>query len=76
MFAMDNDQTSDQDQAGDRLHLAHLRQDHTDMDAAIAALATGPQPDQLRLARLKKRKLALKDQIARLESRMTPDLIA
>jgi hypothetical protein len=56
--------------------LARLRQEHGDLDAAVAALLALPSPDQLRIARLKKRKLALRDQIAALESRLTPDLIA
>jgi len=53
-----------------------LRQQHEDLDAAVAALAAQPLPDQLRLARLKKQKLLLRDKIADLEDRMTPDIIA
>ena len=53
-----------------------LRTEHRDLDAAIAALADSAMPDQLRVARLKKRKLALKDQIIRLEDQLTPDIIA
>jgi len=56
--------------------LAALRQEHEDLDAAIAALETAPSPDQIRIARLKKRKLALRDQIAQLEDQLTPDIIA
>ena len=58
------------------LAIADLRLAHQDMDAAIRALEAGPQPDQLQVARLKKRKLGLRDQIARLEDRLTPDIIA
>jgi len=53
-----------------------LRQDHRDLDAAIAALAIVPVPDQLQLARFKKRKLRLRDEIAMLEDQLVPDIIA
>ncbi|MGB8636306.1 MAG: DUF465 domain-containing protein [Rhodanobacteraceae bacterium] len=56
--------------------LADLRQEHRDLDAAIARLADVPGSDELRLSRLKKRKLSLKDSIARVESRLIPDLDA
>ncbi len=56
--------------------LAELRLSHQDLDAAVAALIAMPRPDQLQIARLKKRKLILRDQIARLENALTPDLIA
>jgi len=56
--------------------IAELRQAHQDLDAAITALAAHRLPDQLRIARLKKQKLALRDQIGRLEDRLTPDIIA
>ncbi len=59
-----------------RTQMFELRQQHEDLDAAVAALAAQPQPDQLRLARLKKQKLLLRDKIADLEDRMTPDIIA
>ncbi|MBI0475082.1 DUF465 domain-containing protein [Sphingomonas sp. MA1305] len=53
-----------------------LRTEHRDLDAAIAALATTATPDQLQIARLKKRKLRLKDQISALEDELIPDIIA
>jgi hypothetical protein len=56
--------------------LDQLRTEHRDLDAAIAALADSPIPDQLRLARLKKRKLRLRDEIAALEDQRIPDIIA
>lgn len=56
--------------------LAELKLEHRDLDAAIDALSIDPAADQLRLRRLKKRKLQLKDFIARLESRLIPDLEA
>ncbi|HEY8573764.1 YdcH family protein [Phenylobacterium sp.] len=56
--------------------LTELRQDHADFDAAIQALALSPLPDMMLIARLKRKKLALKDEIARLEDMLTPDIIA
>ncbi|HEY6545195.1 MAG: DUF465 domain-containing protein [Lysobacteraceae bacterium] len=56
--------------------LAELRQEHRDLDAAIARLAAGPVDDELQLTRLKKRKLRLKDMIAWLEDKLIPDLDA
>ena len=58
------------------VRLALLRTEHRDLDAAIDALRQSVNIDQLRLARLKKRKLRLKDEIALLESRQVPDIIA
>jgi hypothetical protein len=56
--------------------LVRLRQEHRDLDDAIEALRDSPSSDQLQLARLKKRKLRLKDEIARLEDELIPDIIA
>ncbi|PWC45712.1 DUF465 domain-containing protein [Azospirillum sp. TSO22-1] len=56
--------------------LADLRSEHRDLDDVITRLSERAPFDQLQLQRLKKRKLALKDQIALLESRMLPDIIA
>jgi len=56
--------------------LAELREEHRDLDQAIQRLSEEPWVDQLRLTRLKKRKLKLKDWISRLESRLIPDLDA
>ena len=53
-----------------------LRQEHRDLDAAIAALGAGATPDQLQIARLKKRKLALRDRISLIEDQLFPDIIA
>jgi len=64
------------DQAQMQARLDMLRQDHRDLDAAIAALAQSGQPDQLQIARLKKRKLRLRDEIAMLEDTLIPDIIA
>ena len=56
--------------------LESLRTEHRDLDAAIAAFADGAVTDQLQFARLKKRKLRLKDEIAMLEDQLIPDIIA
>ena len=53
-----------------------LRIEHRDLDCAIQALGQLPQPDQLQLARLKKRKLMLRDEISFLENCLIPDIIA
>lgn len=53
-----------------------LRQEHRDLDAAIEALGSAAAPDHLQLARIKKRKLRLKDEIAALEDQLIPDIIA
>ncbi len=59
-----------------RARLAELRRQHRALDAEIAELAENPVADQVRLRRLKKRKLWLKDEIARIEDRLYPDIIA
>lgn len=56
--------------------LKELRVTHRDLDDLIDRLSHDPAVDQLRLRRLKKRKLHLKDMIARLESELIPDLNA
>ena len=59
-----------------RKRLAALRIEHRDLDAAIDALSAAGSQDQLQIARLKKRKLRLKDQISIFEDYLTPDIIA
>ena len=71
-----DDEAQEAELAAVRLDLARVRQEHEDLDHAVLALQALPVSDQLRIARLKKRKLVLKDQIAKLENRLTPDLIA
>lgn len=56
--------------------LEMLRVEHRDLDAAIDALTGAGSQDQLQIARLKKRKLKLKDQIAMVEDYLIPDIIA
>ncbi|KQZ49815.1 hypothetical protein ASD54_12860 [Rhizobium sp. Root149] len=66
---------ADQEQADIRLALARLRQEHEDYDAAInAMIATGCEA--LRIQRMKKKKLAIKDKMTKLEDQIIPDIIA
>ncbi|MFA6115396.1 MAG: DUF465 domain-containing protein [Sphingomonas sp.] len=64
----------DDTQIAKRLEI--LRIEHRDLDSAIAALLETGSSDQLQIARLKKRKLRLRDEIAMLEDQMIPDIIA
>lgn len=66
----------DLDEDALREELAELRQDHADLDAAVQAIALSPLPDMLLIGRLKRKKLALKDEISRIEALLTPDIIA
>lgn len=59
-----------------RKRLEMLKVEHRDLDAAIDALSDAGANDQLQIARLKKRKLKLKDQIALIEDYLIPDIIA
>ncbi|MCA9738816.1 MAG: DUF465 domain-containing protein [Gemmatimonadetes bacterium] len=59
-----------------RVRLSELRTEHRDLDHAIERFEEAVYVDQLQLRRLKKRKLLLKDAIARIESRLIPDLDA
>ena len=56
--------------------LGKLKQEHRDLDSAIDALEESGRADQLQLKRLKKKKLYLKDEIARIEDQLLPDIIA
>ena len=56
--------------------IVELGIEHRDLDEVIARLTADPSPDELRLRRLKKRKLWLKDEIARLQMQITPDILA
>jgi len=71
----DDDPSEDTDIAIER-RLADLREEHKDLDDSIQALEQRYQPDMLQIARLKRKKLALKDEIGRLEDLLTPDIIA
>jgi hypothetical protein len=56
--------------------LEQLKIEHRDLDDAINALRSQPLVDQLQIARLKKKKLVLKDRIMRIEDQLLPDIIA
>jgi hypothetical protein len=70
-----NDHGPDEDKET-QARLAVLKQEHSDLDASLSAVLSQPVPDQLLAMRLKKKKLALRDQIVVLEDRITPDIIA
>jgi hypothetical protein len=59
-----------------RQKLEELKSEHRDLDDVIEVLKASPPYDQLRLQRLKKRKLVLRDMITKLESMLVPDIIA
>lgn len=59
-----------------RQRISELQLEHRDLDDAIARLSENPLPDQLRMQRLKKRKLLLKDQLTHLERQLDPDVLA
>ena len=56
--------------------IVELKMEHRDLDTAIDRLAADPAHDELQLRRLKRRKLLLKDQIARIEREIDPDVLA
>ncbi|MGZ9099005.1 MAG: YdcH family protein [Brevundimonas sp.] len=59
-----------------RARLKVLQLEHADLDASIEALGRMPVPDQLMIARLKRKKLLLRDEITKIEDRILPDIIA
>ena len=71
-----DDEPSDESDHAIERRLSILREEHQDLDATVQALEERPQPDMLQVARLKKKKLALKDKIGRLEDMLMPDIIA
>ena len=64
------------DDAKAKVRLDGMRTEHRDLDDAITALAMTAIPDQSQMARLKKRKLRLRDEIAMIEDMLIPDIIA
>ena len=71
---MNNSEDDNQDQIVAQLH--QLESEHRDLDDVIERLGDDKPFEQLKLQRLKKRKLALKDEIIKLRSRILPDIIA
>ncbi len=72
----DDDPFLSEEEIALRAEVKLLREEHADLDASIEALNHMPIPDQLRIARLKRKKLLLRDEIVKLESRILPDIIA
>ena len=68
-------QMADQEQAEIRLMAARLRQEHEDYDAAINAMIA-TDCDALRVQRMKKKKLVIKDKLTKIEDQIIPDIIA
>ena len=67
---------TDDERAAIEQRILELELEHRDLDAVIARLVKDPTQDELQLRRLKKRKLLLKDQVARLRARLVPDILA
>jgi hypothetical protein len=73
---LSNQQLTDEERMQLEARILALEVEHHDLDDVIARLVTDPRQDELQLRRLKKRKLLLKDTIARLRDRLIPDIIA
>ncbi len=67
---------TDADEQALRLKLAELKQEHRDLDQAIDLMSEAANRDAFQLGRMKKRKLQIKDLIARIENALLPDIIA
>ena len=72
----ENDDDIAQQQAKLRKKLEQLTDEHGDLDTVIAEMIANPLTDMIRLQRLKKRKLAIKDEIRAIHRRLLPDIIA
>jgi hypothetical protein len=73
---LSNQPLTEEERAQLQARIVVLEIEHHDLDDVIARLVTDPRQDELQLRRLKKRKLFLKDSIARLRGRLIPDIIA
>jgi hypothetical protein len=73
---MDDTTNTEQQQAKLRKRLEQLTTEHRDLDEVIDEVARSPATDLVRLQRLKKRKLSIKDEIRLLHQRLLPDIIA
>jgi len=67
---------TDEEEQELRIELARLRQEHADLDTAIQAMIETGRIDPLRIQRLKKKKLMIKDRIVAIEDQIVPDIIA
>lgn len=72
----DHDHSQTEEEKALHVQLGLLRQEHADLDAAIEALVQVAVPDQLLIARMKRKKLALRDEIVKIEDTILPDIIA
>ena len=72
----DDDPFLSEDEQALHARLKELRLEHADLDASIEALGHMPVPDQLMIARLKRKKLTLRDEIVKIERIVLPDIIA
>jgi hypothetical protein len=73
---MNDDEADETSEPAIRAKLSQLTQEHADLDVAVQAVALAPMPDMMVIARLKRKKLALKDEIQRLKDQLLPDIIA
>jgi hypothetical protein len=73
---LSNQPLTEEERAQIEARILALETEHRDLDDVIARLSSDPIQDQLQLRRLKKRKLLLKDLIARLRDRLIPDIVA
>ena len=74
--AEDDDDDTAKQQALLKRQLEQLTEEHSDLDALIVEMISNPLTDMVRLQRLKKRKLAIKDEIRAIHRRLLPDIIA
>jgi len=72
----DHDEGDDEATRLAKARLVELRQTHLDLGAAVSALTDQHSPDMILIARMKKRKLALRDQVVLLENQLISDIIA
>lgn len=72
----DHDDIISEEDKALKAQLNLLKQEHADLNASIEALGQMPIPDQLLIARLKRKKLALRDEIVKIEDTILPDIIA
>lgn len=73
---MNDDEADETSEPAIRAKLSQIAQEHSDLDVAVQAITVSPMPDMMVIARLKRKKLALKDEIQRLKDQLLPDIIA